>query len=918
MRRIRDFSGYEGILPYASETFGVYQPLLGWRSGRMKQRWKRGYHNDLKRAASSLLERFEGQVDVGFESDADEPIVRALELGSLRASDVRGSGSVLVQELARELPPLESYDESLWTTLLSKGHLKTVLTKQVVPAVMASRGTGTAANWNADAADLKVRLQRESAMAGLLTQLRATKAHDMLKEIFYKEDTRAAELQRLMQYRDPLDYLDPFRDLDRASLSPIGVIHLFRQYFFELDSFLGAPVNHVWLSPGSTVELMEVTTRRKLVERSTEMFMETIVRTEKVTVDEEEISDAVKQENRSDTRFGMNATVNQSWISGDVTATSSLNVDSTQSIARESTHRRMRQQTEKLSTEIRKNFKSTFRTVTESTDVSSKRHVLANTTDDLINYELRRKMRQVGVQVQDIGTYLCWQAYVDHPGRQLGVARLVHLAQGPDVGSAPPPEAVPMPALSITQHTIDIPFVPQTEDTEPSEDMDEAYRDGVEVNTDPLEGTRERIQWKFDGLSAMCGQPGYEFQSIDVDKGGNDVTLEFVNVTETTPGSIQFGVQLRHVNFRNQSPMRITAKVTWQPTASVRAAVEQKNLERVEEYTEATKREFQGAFVSAARERIMLESKITARPFEDLREEERIVVYRALIQDLLTRGIPIPDDRTRHVVSELLNTIFDVDKMLYFVAPEWWRPRLHRYSQRLGGLRGDNSGQPRIGRNPATGEAIEIPGRGRPNETIAEIDTADWGGGSDPRRDNYFITEDSDPAKLGSSLGWLLQLDGDNLRNAFLNAPWVKAVIPVRPGKERAAMNWLQRLHIEGTEGLEDEYVASPEELSEIRHAGARVTVGDAIHHMCDVVAEKHAASTRVGRHPTSEIDDSDRVSASPIDRVYEHGFYALQGGFRASPSEEFEVFDQWVEVLPTDQIVPVPVSYDPRTGRQL
>ena len=31
----------------------------------------------------------------------------------------------------------------------------------------------------------------------------------------------------------------------------------------------------------------------------------------------------------------------------------------------------------------------------------------------------------------------------------------------------------------------------------------------------------------------------------------------------------------------------------------------------------------------------------------------------------------------------------------------------------------------------------------------------------DKRDDNYKITEESAPAKLGSSLGWLLQLDGE-------------------------------------------------------------------------------------------------------------------------------------------------------------
>ena len=96
------------------------------------------------------------------------------------------------------------------------------------------------------------------------------------------------------------------------------------------------------------------------------------------------------------------------------------------------------------------------------------------------------------------------------------------------------------------------------------------------------------------------------------------------------------------------------------------------------------------------------------------------------------------------------------------------------------------------------------------------------------------------------------------------------------------------------------------------------MTIRDAINHLCDVVAEKHAESLKVDRYPSDEIDDSNRVSATPLDKVYEHGFYPLEGGFRVARSEEFEVFDQWVEVLPTDQVVPVEVTYDPKTGRQI
>ena len=39
-----------------------------------------------------------------------------------------------------------------------------------------------------------------------------------------------------------------------------------------------------------------------------------------------------------------------------------------------------------------------------------------------------------------------------------------------------------------------------------------------------------------------------------------------------------------------------------------------------------------------------------------------------------------------------MNSIFDVDKMLCFVAPEWWRPRLHRSHLSLGSEGGSEGG----------------------------------------------------------------------------------------------------------------------------------------------------------------------------------------------------------------------------------
>jgi hypothetical protein len=946
MKTAKDLTPYTNILPYASEIFGVYQPMLGWRSKRTRLRIDKGFKVDLARAYDSLYRKFKGRFEFAVDEHKSLQSIRTLEPAVLSSGAPRVGGSFVMESIARSLPPLERYNDAIWDQILQPTHLQETLQRTVVPETMrwhqtalgrdaAPRAAGQRARSINDA--VAEQLNRESALAGFLTYLKDNNHLDTLKDLFYKPDLHLHRLLNLLKFRDPLDYMDPFKDLDRVSLSPLGIVHLFRQYFFEFDTFLGPPVSHVWLSPGSTVELLEVSTRKTLVERTTESTLETVVKTEKSTTEQDELSDAVKDDNRSETKFGVDTTANQSWIGGSASASGSIDINATQSKAREVTHKRMREQTEKLSTEIRKNFKTTFRTVTETTDTSSKRYVLNNTTDKLINYELRRKMRQVGVQVQDIGTYLCWQTYVDDPGRQLGISKLVHLAKGPEVDSIPPPEALPMPTPVVTSHPIDIPFVPRTEDTIPEDDMDEAYRDGREVNLDSNEGDPEKIQDDFAGFTAMCDQPGYEFGEdgvIEFELGGNDISVTVTDLTEESAGKINFGLHLEHVNFRNVSPLRITAKVTWQPSQATRDDITAKNQAATDKFTEQTRYEYQRAFVEAARDRINKTSNIQPRKFEDLREEERIVVYRSLIQEMLTKDLPMPDDRTRHVVSELLNSIFDVDKMLYFVAPEWWRPRLHQSHQALGGLRKP----PQMTVSGATGSGVtsinasifgELKADSLKNVVtsvagaagstqLSPLDTVSWGG-ADNRVDNYYITEDSVPAKLGSSLGWLLQLDADDLRNSFLNAPWVKAVIPIRPGKERAAMNWLQRLHIEGTEGLDAQYVAPPAELAQIPHSGPSVTIRDAIHHLCDEVTKKHAESLHVGRYPGDEINDDNRVSATPLDKVYEHGFYPLQGGFRAAAGgEDFEVFDQWIEVLPTDQVVPVEVTYDPKTGRQL
>jgi hypothetical protein len=299
---------------------------------------------------------------------------------------------------------------------------------------------------------------------------------------------------------------------------------------------------------------------------------------------------------------------------------------------------------------------------------------------------------------------------------------------------------------------------------------------------------------------------------------------------------------------------------------------------------------------------------------------------------MLLNGVAMPDDRTRHVTAELLNSIFDVDKMLYFVAPEWWRPRLHRSRQQLQptpppttvdvGATVDVATsvmQRGLVKRLLTANANVAPG-------VMSGSTVGWGGVHDAERDNYFITDDSEPAKLGSSLGWLLQLDGDNMRNAFLNAPWVKAVIPIRPGREQAAINWLKG--VEGMNGITDDVIyhsSNPDEKDVDGDPLDGQPLIDVLMDLAEKVRRKYREGIVTGKYPKQDevsdpalVDEENTVTATPIDRVYEHGFFPLEGSFRFNVGKNYEIFDQWIEILPTDQIVPVEVTYDPKTGRQV
>jgi hypothetical protein len=98
----------------------------------------------------------------------------------------------------------------------------------------------------------------------------------------------------------------------------------------------------------------------------------------------------------------------------------------------------------------------------------------------------------------------------------------------------------------------------------------------------------------------------------------------------------------------------------------------------------------------------------------------------------------------------------------------------------------------------------------------------------------------------------------------------------------------------------------------------------DVLHNLGAKIRKKYEDGIKAGTYPKPQdvsdpalVDDENSVTASPIDRVYEHGFFPL-----AAASERTS--GRLRDLRPVDggapdrEIVPVEVKYDPRTGRQI
>lgn len=886
----KDLDRYKGRPPYDSELYGVYQPLLGWQS-TLTRAWVEQGNTVDPRVARVLNARIQpAPKDIDFTPARSgaagnapakyiaEPLTFGTLVSNLRVGVVRDLNSMFIHEICSVLKDYAvDHDGKLpetpgdWRALLTDEKINTIL--GIANDDLYGHGDAGTERDDAKAARCLQQMQFESQVAALLrAYVLGTDGMktERLNEIFFV--IKPASLDDIFRGRDPLEDIDP-RNL-KGALSPIGLVHLYRQFFFDLGTFVGEPVEHVWLAPGTTIELYEVSTRKSTVERTSESIVSRTDNREAAATSNDELSSSIKAENEASTKFGVSSTSTANLFVYQGTLTASLDLSNVRKEGQETAHKQTRESSEKVSSEIKQEFKTSFRMITETTDTRSRRYVLENKDNRLINYELRRKMRRVGVQLQDIGTRMCWIVFVDDPGLTLGLPELVHVAESADLGGLKDPEKLPNPTSLSSKVVVPLPFKPILDYTnnKATYEYQGIDRNGFELAIIKADESDDdsQIIIAFKGYRFDPPQTGYRLNPdirVTGVQGGKMATVRSITLNADS----SFDIVMQRVNFGGENVINLEMELHFDPLPSEIDRVNQINAGLTQKYDEEKRQALKANYVQNVRARIEDARTVKSRDSTDLREEERTVVYRKLLERLMLDSWQAPqglqERRIAHLRSEVIRSLFDIDAMLYFVAPEWWVPR--REGGRL------NFTYPAASPNPSI--------------SLTDDDIVKWDGIDARRSSNYKITENSASAPLGSSLGWLIQLDGDNLRNAFLNAPWVKAVIPIRPGRELAGLNWLRSLDGSENDGWDLDYEGTPEELANLQSATGidRPTVGDAVQRLAEQL----------------QVANGDLKTVLQADQVYEHGFSHLASGFAAG-LDQSQIFDQWITVIPTDQIV--------------
>ncbi len=546
----------------------------------------------------------------------------------------------------------------------------------------------------------------------------------------------------------------PIYNLEEA-LSPIGICHFYRQLYFNSSEGLGPIEQAFTVAPKETLEVVtqnySKVTQEELLEENFESESSNSIETKQ----EKETSEKVHQALQKNTAIAMSANVSGGVGVWDISAGASTNLSASQTSSRDIAVRNLKEVTNKSSETVRQSTKIRVSSREEYFEGTTTTHTIKNDSDTPVNYGLRRVLRKVRVKIQDLGPQLVWQIYIKNPGMGLVKSKYMFFDTPDEVLKPGIPPGVPEPPKGGTesgsqQVSIDFSFPSTTEDSTGS--------DGNNLIENSISGSFFVLQ--------ITPLPGRKVTSVNIDS---------ISASEPGKDGDQFAARISE-SVRIWDEVKNTY-ILAVPVVKGDGNVVQVNYtyayepskESIDEWNEIREAAVEYAKNNLATQNLMddfYEKKelinnirsIKSRPSNDLRKEERYEVLNRMISRVFSSstGAVVPSP----LEIEYFYKYFDVNILFTFLHPNWWVPRY-----------------------PVSKEG---------------------GRAFDFDRKSYDITESSSAAPMGSSLGWAIQLDGDQRRNEFLNSAWVRVCIPIKKGREKECITWLAK-HIEGEVGYDIE-----------------------------------------------------------------------------------------------------------------
>lgn len=533
-------------------------------------------------------------------------------------------------------------------------------------------------------------------------------------------------------------------------LSPIGVAHFYRQLFFYLSEGVGPIEQAFTISPQETLEVIAETVRRQSHEETFEHGSETVSETATESRNVDEVSDKVASMVERDTSAAMSANTSFQasggvgvWnFGGSAQIGGSTSMSQSSQMARENARRRLKEITKRASERITKTFSMRVTDATEVTSTDFTRRTIENKKDVPVSYGLRRVFNRVRVKVQDLGPMMVWQLYISKPGAGLARSRFVHFSDHEPIASpGEPPALPPRPQGGVDTGTTSTTIL--VDYSKPASDPMRAYvKLSITVPPD-----REITAVSIDSITDLEHLAKEDLAPAPHNGAQRNATMD----TTTHTYSVEIGVLPG-----DAYSVQVSFQYTWKPSQAVmdqwQADVDAVRAKFAQQELEAREKALREQF-ERQRTLITEKSKVRPRAAAALRKEERYEVMNRMISHIFRpRGSGLPGAPSPLEI-ELFHRYMDVDGIFIYTHPSWWVPRY----------------------------ASGATGFGRPE---------------------YEITAESEPAPAGRSLGWAIQIDGDDRRNEFLNSPWVRVCVPMKRGREREAIAWLAE-HVEGTLGYE-------------------------------------------------------------------------------------------------------------------